>query len=172
MGRVYTLDQHVADRAAELLKGTINICGEELSVLFDPGATNSFIADYVANAFNLTMSPMQSPMQVTSATGEVTASQFICRNVEFRYKGKKYNQDFIFLPLAKLNLILGMDWLAKQRVVIDCRSQSIIVGGPTPQYFTGRIKRLYFHANSRLGKCKRDAADEHSRGQRIRGCIS
>ncbi|XP_061344872.1 uncharacterized protein LOC133290775 [Gastrolobium bilobum] len=109
MGRVYTLDQHVADKAAELVKGTINICGEELSVLFDSSATNSFIADYVANAFNLTMSPMQSPTQVTSATGEVTASHFICRNVEFRYKGKKYNQDFIILPLAKLNLILGMD---------------------------------------------------------------
>ncbi|XP_061363123.1 uncharacterized protein LOC133306760 [Gastrolobium bilobum] len=127
IGRVYTLDQHVVDQAAELVKGTINICGEELSILFDSGATNSFIADYVANAFNLTM----SPMQVTSATGEVTTSHFICRsrNVEFRYKGKKYNQDFIILPLAKLNLILGMDWLAKQRVVIDCSSRSIIVDG-------------------------------------------
>ncbi|XP_061354332.1 uncharacterized protein LOC133298964 [Gastrolobium bilobum] len=51
VGRVYTLDQHVANRAAELVKGTINICGEELSVLFDSGATNSFIADYVAKAF-------------------------------------------------------------------------------------------------------------------------
>ncbi|XP_061355214.1 uncharacterized protein LOC133299745 [Gastrolobium bilobum] len=128
MGRVDTLDQHVADQAAELVKGTINICGEELSVLFDSGATDSFIANYVANAFNLTMSPMQSLMQVTSATGEVTASHFIYRNVEFRYKGKKYNQNFIILPLAKLNLILGMDWLAKQHVVIDCSSQSLIVG--------------------------------------------
>ncbi|XP_061363296.1 uncharacterized protein LOC133306915 [Gastrolobium bilobum] len=129
VGRVYTLDQHVADQAAELVKGTINICDEELSVLFDSGATNSFIADYVGKAFNLTMSPMQSPMQVTSATGEVTVSHFMCRSVEFRYKGKKYNQDFIILPLAKLNLILGMDWLAKQHVLIDCSSRSIIVGG-------------------------------------------
>ncbi|XP_061361988.1 uncharacterized protein LOC133305765 [Gastrolobium bilobum] len=129
VGRVYTLDQHVADQAAKLFKGTINICGEELSVLFDSGANNSFIADYVAKAFNLTMSPMQSPMQVTSATGQVTMSHFAWKNVEFRYKGKKYNQDFIILPLAKLNLIVGRDWLAKQHVVIDCSSRSIIVGG-------------------------------------------
>ncbi|XP_061351786.1 uncharacterized protein LOC133296746 [Gastrolobium bilobum] len=129
LGRVYTLDQHVADQTAKLVKGTINICGEKLSVLFDSSATNSFIPDYVANAFNLTMSPLQSPIQVTSATGEVTTSHFICRNVEFRYKGRKYTQYFIILPLAKLNLILGMDRLAKQRVVIDCSNRSIIVGG-------------------------------------------
>ncbi|XP_061342993.1 uncharacterized protein LOC133289140 [Gastrolobium bilobum] len=125
VGRVYTLDQHVADQAAELVKGTINICDEELSVLFDSGATNSFIADYVAKAFNLTMSPMQSPMQVTSATGE-----------------------------PKYNSRRGYD------------------GDPTPQYSTGRIGRLHFHANSRSSRCERDPVDEHSRGQRIRGCIS
>ncbi|XP_061373862.1 uncharacterized protein LOC133316158 [Gastrolobium bilobum] len=124
MGRVYTLDQHVADQAAELVKGMIYICGEDLAVLFDSGATNSFIVDYVAKAFDLFTDRLQVPMRITTATGEVTKTDLICRDVEFIYKGKKYKQDFIVLPIVKINLILGMDWLAKQRVVIDCDNRS------------------------------------------------
>ncbi|XP_061346468.1 uncharacterized protein LOC133292110 [Gastrolobium bilobum] len=69
----------------------------------------NLVKDYVAKGFNLTVTKMIPPMRITTATGEVRDSSFICRDVEFKYEGRGYTVDLIILSLATINLILGID---------------------------------------------------------------
>ncbi|XP_061361063.1 uncharacterized protein LOC133304985 [Gastrolobium bilobum] len=109
IGRVYTTNAQHTERAPNLVKGIIFISNIDLSVLFDSGATHSFVAEYVAKALNLKVTRMVPPMPITTATGEVSDSSYICEEVEFVYEGRGYTIDLIIFPLASVNLILGMD---------------------------------------------------------------
>ncbi|XP_061348953.1 uncharacterized protein LOC133294314 [Gastrolobium bilobum] len=48
MGRVYTLDRQQLDRASNLVRGTVSIGSRAVDVLFDSGATHSFITTLIA----------------------------------------------------------------------------------------------------------------------------
>ncbi|XP_061356236.1 uncharacterized protein LOC133300681 [Gastrolobium bilobum] len=97
------------------------------NVLFDSGATHSFVADYIAKAFNLIVTKMRTPMRFVTAVGSVFDEKYICKDVKFKYDSREYFANFIILHLASVNIILGMDWLSKYCVKIDCCSKTISI---------------------------------------------
>ncbi|XP_016195364.1 uncharacterized protein LOC107636359 [Arachis ipaensis] len=48
-----------------------------------------------------------------------------CRQVGFKLQGKDFVHDLICLPMVGLDMILGFDWLSKNRVLLDCFEQTI-----------------------------------------------
>ncbi|XP_061357940.1 uncharacterized protein LOC133302213 [Gastrolobium bilobum] len=70
IGRIYTTNVQHSYKAPNLVKGIIFIANHDLSVLFDSGATHSFIAEYVAMGLNLNVTKIDSPMHITTATGK------------------------------------------------------------------------------------------------------
>ncbi|XP_061358944.1 uncharacterized protein LOC133303097, partial [Gastrolobium bilobum] len=98
--RVYAVTQPEAEKSSTLVRGMISIKDELLSVLFDSGATHSFIADYVADAFCLPLTIMKTPMRIVTVVGSVFNEKYICEDVKFKYEGKEYSADFIVLHLA------------------------------------------------------------------------
>ncbi|XP_061361195.1 uncharacterized protein LOC133305080 [Gastrolobium bilobum] len=108
VGRVYAITQQQADKAPNLVKGTIYINGFDIDVLFDRGATHSCISDFMALGLNLPMYKMSPPIKVTTTTGEKYSTSYMCKDVEFKYKGRDYVIDSICLPMVSLQVILGM----------------------------------------------------------------
>ncbi|XP_061368232.1 uncharacterized protein LOC133311237 [Gastrolobium bilobum] len=100
--RVYAVTQPEAEKSSTLVRGMISIKDELLSVLFDSGATHSFIADYVADAFGLPLTIMKTPMRIVTAVGNVFNEKYICEDVKFKYEGKEYSADFFVLHLASV----------------------------------------------------------------------
>ncbi|XP_061357111.1 uncharacterized protein LOC133301494 [Gastrolobium bilobum] len=74
MGRIYTTNVQQTEKAPNLVKGIIFIYNIDLSVLFDSGATHSFVTKYVAKGLNLKVTRMIPPMCITTAIGEVSDS--------------------------------------------------------------------------------------------------
>jgi predicted aspartyl protease len=82
------------------------------SVLFDAGATHSFITSQCAAKLNIPMSTMPRPMLVSSTRGNMKAL-YKCNNVNLQILGKDFQADPIVLDSIGIDVVLGMGWLGK-----------------------------------------------------------
>ncbi|XP_047182045.1 uncharacterized protein LOC124848425 [Vigna umbellata] len=74
----------------------------------------------------LTESEMQFDLVVsTPAAGEVRTST-VCVRCPIEVEGRRYMVNLICLPLKELEVILGMDWLATNRILIDCGKKELV----------------------------------------------
>jgi predicted aspartyl protease len=93
-------------------------------ILFDSGASHSFIStEYVAK-YNLPISLLKYCMVVSSPSGDMSARQ-VCPRVNIKIRGVHFIANLIILDSKGIDVICGMDWLSKHNVFINCAKKSI-----------------------------------------------
>jgi hypothetical protein len=98
-------------------------------VLFDTGATHSFITASWVEAHNLPITTMSTPIQIDSATGKVRADS-VCLNVSVEIRGIKFLANLIVMGTQGIDVILGINWLDKYQAVISCDKRIIKLVSP------------------------------------------
>ena len=93
-------------------------------VLFDTGASHSYISRGFVDKYKLPTQALRSPMLVISPGAEYTASIW-CDRLPLRIGHHVFPSDLIVLESQGLDVILGMDWLSKYGGNIDCASKTI-----------------------------------------------
>ena len=88
-------------------------------VLFDYGASHSFIAASCENVLGLKVESLEKPLHVSSPLGVRVRIDQICRNCELEISGILLTMDLWVMDISDFDVILGMDWLTAHRVVID-----------------------------------------------------
>jgi len=89
-------------------------------VLFDSGATHSFVSNECAGRLGLAMRELECELIVaTPASGEVSTTS-VCVGCPMEVAGRRFKLNLICLSMEGLDVILGMDWLSSNHVVIDC----------------------------------------------------
>ena len=89
-------------------------------VLFDSGASHSFIAASVVIELGLEVEAFEEPLYVSSPLGIRARIGMICRGCELEISGILLTVDLRVMDMSEFDVILGMDWLTAYRVVIDC----------------------------------------------------
>ncbi|XP_016199433.1 uncharacterized protein LOC107640426 [Arachis ipaensis] len=107
-GRVYTTSAAGAAGSETLIRGE----------------THSFISFEKANELGLRMVVLAYNLKVHNATHEAIVTRLGCPQVPFRIQ-REFVHDFICLPMDGLDLILGLDWLSKNHVLLDCSEKSV-----------------------------------------------
>ncbi|XP_061367156.1 uncharacterized protein LOC133310274, partial [Gastrolobium bilobum] len=125
--RVYAVTQQEAERSPNHIRGTIFIRGYAFDAMFDSGATHSFISKFVANGVHLPIYEFTPPMVVKTATRDIVSSFLKCKEVRFIYEQEEYMVDLIVLDGMNLHIILGMDWLVRYGVMLDCCSRRVFI---------------------------------------------
>jgi hypothetical protein len=92
--------------------------------LFDSGASHSFISTEYVIKYNILVSLLKYHMIVSSLGGDMPARQ-VCPRVNIKIRGVDFISNLIVLDSKGINVILGMDWLSKHKVLIDCAKKSI-----------------------------------------------
>jgi hypothetical protein len=87
-------------------------------VLFDSGASHSFISTAYVEKHNLPIALLKCQMIVSSPGGDMPARQ-LCPKVNLRMRGADFVANLIVLVSKGIDIILGMDWLSKHKVLID-----------------------------------------------------
>ncbi|XP_020961058.1 uncharacterized protein LOC110263675 [Arachis ipaensis] len=64
-------------------------------------------------------------LKVHNATYEAMVTRLGCPQVLFRIQQHEFVHDLICLPMTGLDLILGLDWLSKNHVFLDCSEKSV-----------------------------------------------
>ncbi|XP_050916803.1 uncharacterized protein LOC127131976 [Lathyrus oleraceus] len=127
IGRVYTLDARKAKRNNALITGTCLVNEHPCFVLFDCGATHSFVSIQCIKHLGLQAIPLSPPMVVTTAMDDVVEIPLICENCSLSVNGRIFQIDLICLPLKKVDVVLGMGWLSANSVFIGCEEKLIII---------------------------------------------
>jgi hypothetical protein len=54
----------------------------------------------------------------------------LCLTVNLKIRGVDFVANLIVLELKDIDIILGMDWLSKHKVLIDCAKKSVKLATP------------------------------------------
>jgi hypothetical protein len=93
-------------------------------VLFDSGASHSFISAAYVRKHNLPLALLMCQMIVSSLGGDMPARQ-LCPKVNLKIRGLDFVVNLIVLESKGIDVILGMDWLSKYKVLIDCAKKFV-----------------------------------------------
>jgi hypothetical protein len=109
---------------ASVLMGIFSIRGFSVRVLFDSGATHSFINDKISDKLGLMSCHMNRPFLITTPGGRVTIGKLVMR-VPLELGSKFAPANLLALSLEGIDVILGMDWLTQHKVVLDIASRIV-----------------------------------------------
>ena len=119
-----------AIRDTDVIAGTLSLNSISAHVLFDSGATKSFISQEFARKLNLKAEPLEEPLRVKIANQEVIHIDQICPNCEMEIEGQNFKVNLISFKLGEFDVILGMDWLTECESHIDCKDKKIKIKLP------------------------------------------
>ena len=88
-------------------------------MLFDLGASHSFIVASCVRVLGLEVETLDEPLHVSSPLGTKARIDRICRGCELEISGILLTVDLRVMDMSEFKVILGMDWLTAHRVVID-----------------------------------------------------
>ena len=108
-----------------VIHGTFLLSRLWARVLFDSGASHSFIAASVVIELGLEVEALEEPLYVTSPLGIRARIGMICRGCELKISGILLTVDLRVMDMSEFDVILGMDWLTTYRVVIDCERRRV-----------------------------------------------
>jgi hypothetical protein len=123
-------------------------------VLFNTGATHSFITASWVEAHNLPITTMSTPIQIDSASGKIRADR-ICLNVSVEIRGIAFPANLIVMGTQGIDVILGMNWLDKYQAVISCDKRIIKLMSP----LGGEVVAELISPKPRKGSCHEMAID-------------
>ena len=98
-------------------------------VLFDSGASHSFISAAYVEKHNLPIALLKCQMIISSPGGDMPARQ-LCPKVNLKISGVDLIANLIVLDSKGIDVILGMDWLSKHKALIDCAKKSVKLTTP------------------------------------------
>ncbi|XP_021775563.1 uncharacterized protein LOC110739413 [Chenopodium quinoa] len=123
-GKLNVLSRHEADATKDAITGTFSINSIPVKVLFDSGATFSFVCKGIVSKLKDCLKTVEVvDLPITISTGGVVKCTKTFRNVPLEIEGRTFPYDLIEFGLSDFDLILGVDWFSKYNVEISCRSQ-------------------------------------------------
>jgi hypothetical protein len=109
---IVRVNQVSADAIAEGLDialGMFYINAIPATILFDSGATHSFMSARYANTNELPLKNMKTPMLVITPKGPVEAN-YMTHRLTLTIMGREFWATPIILAESSIDLILGMSW--------------------------------------------------------------
>ena len=119
-GRVYAITPQAKLAYQSVIQGTFLLFFLWLRVLFDYGASHSFITSSCVKYLGLEVETLEEPLHVSSPLGTRVNINQICQDYELEISGILLIVDLRVMDMSEFDVILGMDWLMAHRVVIDC----------------------------------------------------
>jgi hypothetical protein len=113
-----------AQEAPDVVIGMFLINDTSAVVLFDSGASHSFISTAYVGKHNLPLALLKCQMIVSSSGGEMPTRQ-LCPKVYHKIKGVDFVANLIVLESKGIDFILGMNWLSKHKTLIDCTKKFV-----------------------------------------------
>ena len=107
--RVFTLNSVESSKSKDLIQGKCFINGILLLVLFDYGATHSFIFCLCVGKLKLFVSSLNKDSVVETPTSGSMLTSYVCLDCLVEISGRTFLIDLICLPLSQIDVILGMD---------------------------------------------------------------
>ena len=104
--------------------GTLTIKNIPVSVLFDTGASRSFIASNTVHKLKLKQRKLKDSVGVHNPIGGSLILSSYCR-VPVSYSSYKFSFDLITMDFPEIDIILRLDWLTKYEAEVKCAERIV-----------------------------------------------
>jgi hypothetical protein len=147
-----------AQEAQDIVFGMFLINLAPASVLFNSGASHTFISvEYVAK-YSIPLCTMPSSILVNSP-GENMRALYRCLGVKIQIMGREFCANPIVLQSSGIDIILGMGWLTKYDAVIHCSKQSVVLTSLEGERFEF-VATLLSAADCAVNQLKADSIED------------
>lgn len=96
-----------------------------VAVLFDSGATNSFISPFMVEHSGLVAVRQEVSWEVEFASGARVSVCSMVRSCQMQIGDMSTRTDLRITPLGSYDVFLGMDWLCTHNAKVDCRQKRV-----------------------------------------------
>jgi hypothetical protein len=128
-GRLNHLTEEEAADAPDVMIGKFLVCGTSALVLFDTGATGSYVTSRFVNKLSLPTTTRSVPIITSSLLGDIRCT-LLCKGVEVAIQDHKFYGDLTVLPSHGIDVILGMDWITAHKGVISTSPRLVTLVHP------------------------------------------
>ena len=111
--------------APDLIVGNFQIFDTIVHALIDLGSTHSYICTDIPSVKNLPRSGTEYDILVTNPLGHSVIVNRVYRDYPIRIREYEFPRDLIELSFKEFDVILGMDWLSRHQVMVDCRMKRV-----------------------------------------------
>jgi hypothetical protein len=118
-----------AQEAPDIVIGMFLINDTSTVVLFDSGASHSFISAAYVGKHNLPLARLRCKMIVSSLGGDMPVRQ-LCPKVILKIRGVDFVTNLIVLESKGIDVILRIVQFSKHKVLIDCAKKSVKLTTP------------------------------------------
>ena len=110
---------------SNVVTGQLSVANLTLHVLFDSGATHSFISTVHANRIDRVKEVIARTFRTSLPSGDVLVSTHWLRAIPIQMSDRELYVDLIILNMYDYDVILGMDFLSKYNATIECRYRRV-----------------------------------------------
>jgi hypothetical protein len=100
-----------------------------IKFLFDSGATNSFLNGKTREKLGLEAYSINKTYKITTPGGEVVSNR-ITKKLPLVMGSKMIHSNLIILDLEGIDIILGMDWMNRHKIILDIPERMVEINSP------------------------------------------
>jgi hypothetical protein len=138
IARVNQVSADATPDGVDIALGMFYINAIHATILFDSGATHSFMSTRYANTNKIPLQHMRKPMIVISPKGSVEANH-MTHKLTLTIMGRDFWATAVVLEESSIDLILGMSWLRKANAIIQCGWGTVELTSPKGERFQVQI---------------------------------
>ncbi|GKD32659.1 putative reverse transcriptase domain-containing protein [Tanacetum coccineum] len=116
--KVYVLGGGDANPGSNTVTGTLLLNNHHAYMLFDSGADRSFLSNTFSELLDIIPYALDISYAVEIADGRTSETNTVLRGCTLGVLGHPFNIDLMPIDLGSFDVIIGMDWLAKNHAVI------------------------------------------------------
>ncbi|GJT06309.1 putative reverse transcriptase domain-containing protein [Tanacetum coccineum] len=142
--RAYAIGGGGTNPDSIIATGTFLLNNRHASMLFDSGTDRSFVSSTFSALLDVAPSTLDTSYAVELVDGRISKTNVVLRGFTLGLLGHPFDIDLMPVELGSLDVIIGMDWLAKYHALIVCDRKIVYIpyGDEEfpevfPEYLTG-----------------------------------
>ena len=155
-GRVFHMTQEDVRAASDVVAGMLQMNDYQMHVLFDSGATHSFIANKSVTKLSKETKRVDKGFIIRTPLGETVETNLVFEGVGININGCELEAYLIPLELSDFNIILGMNWLGKNKARLDCFTKTVTFQGAKGETMVFKRERISNFTNMISGMVARN----------------
>ncbi|GJR68586.1 hypothetical protein Tco_0014651 [Tanacetum coccineum] len=122
--KVYVIGNAGAD-PDNVIAGTFLLNNRYAYILFDTGADRSFVSTAFSTLLDIVPNALDHGYNVELADGRIIGVNNILMGCTLNFLNHPFNINLMPVEMGSFDVIIGMDWLSRYSVVIDCAKKIV-----------------------------------------------
>ncbi|KAI3757372.1 hypothetical protein L6452_04909 [Arctium lappa] len=130
-GRAFQMTAEEARASADVVSGTFLINSVPARILFDTGASFSFVSKLFRQKIAMPTTSLEDALVVKIADGRQVLIREVLKQYALSIEGREFSIDLLPMSIGGFDVVVGMDWLSNNHAEIVCSKKLIRLPNPS-----------------------------------------